>query len=303
MKKLTRHKSTMSVDGAASRSEGPARARGTALLASAAMIGLLAGAAAFAADAPATAAGDAKAAATDKKPGPGETPPAAKMPNPRSAMTGQWNRYPEIDEKPLPGFPPAAPIPAPPLKAEHKAAWEAHRKLLADAEAAGKPIFSNYTACLPDGMPAMMMGMFPMEVLQTPGQVTIIQEAYNQVRRIYMGEKLPAYDEAEPLFWGHSSGKWEGDTLVVETVGVKEDVKFRDAPHSNQMRIVERLRMLSPTMMEDQVTVTDPVYLEGPWQWRWMYKRMKDYKMLEYVCESNREYRDETGAARMRLGK
>jgi hypothetical protein len=292
MKKLTRHKSAMSVDGASSRSAGSARSRGTALLASAAMLGLLGSVTASAADAPATA----PAAAAGEK-------PAAKMPNPRSAMTGQWNRYPEIDEKPLPAFPPAAPIPAPPLKAEHKAAWEAHRKVLADAEAAGKPIFSNYTACLPDGMPAMMMGMFPMEVLQTPGQVTIIQEAYNQVRRIYMGEKLPAFDEAEPLFWGHSSGKWEGDTLVVETVGVKEDVKFRDAPHSNQMRIVERLRMLSPTMMEDLVTVTDPVYLDGPWQWRWMYKRMKDYKMLEYVCESNREYRDETGAARMRLGK
>ncbi len=46
---------------------------------------------------------------------------------------------------------------------------------------------------MPDGMPAMMMGMFLMEVLQTPGQVTIIQEAYNQVRRIYMNSELPAY--------------------------------------------------------------------------------------------------------------
>ncbi len=175
--------------------------------------------------------------------------------------------------------------------------------MLADAEAAGKPLYSNYTACIPDGMPAMMMGMFPMEVLQTPGQITIIQEAYNQVRRIYMGEKLPAFEDAEPLFWGHSTGKWEGDTLVVETIGIKDNVKFRDTPHSNQMRIVERIRLLSPNMMEDEVTVTDPVYLDGPWKWRWMYKRMPGYKMLEYVCESNREYIDETGAARMKLGK
>jgi hypothetical protein len=273
------------------RSGDARRCRGvTAMLSAATMLGLLASTTAFAADAPAAAA------AKDAK-------PAAKIPNARTGMTGQWNRYPEIDEKPSPEFPPAAPIPPPPLKPKYKAEWEAHRKMLADAEAAGKPIFSNYTACLPDGMPAMMMGMFPMEVLQTPGQVTIIQEAYNQVRRIYMGEKLPAFEDAEPLFWGHSSGKWEGDTLVVETVGIKEDVKFRDAPHSNQMRIVERIRLLSPTMMEDQVTVTDPEYLEAPWQWRWMYKRMPGYKMLEYVCESNREYRDETGAARMKLGK
>jgi hypothetical protein len=286
MKELTRQNG-----GIGAGSARPARLM-TAMLASAATLGLLASAAIFAADATAPAAGD-------KQPAAGGAKAAAKMPDPRTAMTGQWNRYPEIDEKPLPEFPPAAPIPPPPLKPEYKAAWEAHRKTIADAEAAGKPIFSNYTACLPDGMPAMMMGMFPMEVLQTPGQITIIQEAYNQVRRIYMGEKLPPFEDAEPLFWGHSSGKWEGDTLVVETIGIKEDVKFRDAPHSNQMRIVERIRLLSPTMMEDQVTVTDPVYLEKPWQWRWMYKRMKDYKMLEYVCESNREYRDETGAARL----
>jgi len=267
------------------------RCRGvTAMLSAATILGLLASTPALAADAPAAAA------AKDSK-------PAAKIPNARTGMTGQWNRYPEIDEKPSPEFPPAAPIPPPPLKPKYKAEWEAHRKMLADAEAAGKPIFSNYTACLPDGMPAMMMGMFPMEVLQTPGQVTIIQEAYNQVRRIYMGAKLPPFEDAEPLFWGHSTGKWEGDTLVVETIGIKEDVRFRDVPHSNQARISERLRLLSHDMMEDEVTVTDPVYLETPWKWRWVYKRLPGYRMLEYVCESNREYQDETGAARMRIGK
>ena len=228
---------------------------------------------------------------------------ASPTPDPRTAMTGSWNRYPEIDEKPRPGFPPPAPIPAPPLKAQYKTEWEARRKAVADAEAAGKPLYSNYTACLPDGMPAMMMGMFPMEVLQTPGQVTIIQEAYNQVRRIYMGASLPPIEDAEPLYWGHSTGKWEGNTLVVETIGIKEDVRFRDTPHSNQMRISERLRLLSADMMEDEVTVTDPVYFEAPWKWRWVYKRMPGYRMLEYVCESNREYRDESGAARMRIGK
>jgi hypothetical protein len=153
-------------------------------------------------------------------------------------------------------------------------------------------------------MPAMMMGMFPMEVLQTPGQVTIIQEAYNQVRRIYLGYELPAPEEAEPLYWGHSSGKWEGDTLVVETVGIKPYVRFRDAPHGIHMRIVERLRLLSPDMMEDQITITDPEYLTGPWTFKYMYKRKHGYKMNEYVCEANREYLDpETGGVRLKIGK
>ena len=228
---------------------------------------------------------------------------STKKLNPRTGMTGTWNRYPEMGAKPDPKFPAAAPIPQPPLKPEYVADYEARRKAIADAEAKGQPLYTNYTACLPDGMPSMMMGMFPMEVLQTPGQVTIIQEAYNQVRRIYMGYELPAVEDAEPLYWGHSSGKWQGDTLVVETVGIKENVRFRDAPHSAQMRIHERLKMLSPDMMQDEITITDPVTLTGPWTFKYMYKRAFGYKMNEYVCEANREYVDpDTGGTRLKVG-
>jgi hypothetical protein len=224
--------------------------------------------------------------------------------DPRTAMTGTWNRYPELGEKPSPEFPGPAPIPPPPLKPELMPDYEAHRKAVQEADAKGQPLYTNYTACLPDGMPSMMMGMFPMEVLQTPGQVTIIQEAYNQVRRIYMDYELPAVEDAEPLYWGHSSGKWEGDTLVVETVGIKENVRFRDAPHSAQMRIHERLKLLSPDMMQDEVTITDPVTLTGPWAFKYMYERAPGYKMNEYVCEANREFLDpETGGVKLRIGK
>jgi hypothetical protein len=87
---------------------------------------------------------------------------------PRTMMTGQWNRYPEIDEKPNPAFPPAAPIPPPPLKPQFQAEYDVRRKAVQEADAKGQPLYTNYTACLPDGMPAMMMGMFPMDVLQTP---------------------------------------------------------------------------------------------------------------------------------------
>ena len=63
-------------------------------------------------------------------------------------------------------------------------------------------------------MPAMMQGMFPMEVLESDDQVTIIQEAYNQVRRVYPDEQQIPGEEAEPRFWGHSVTCREGDTLV-----------------------------------------------------------------------------------------
>jgi hypothetical protein len=148
----------------------------------------------------------------------------------------------------------------------------------------------------------MMQGMFPMEVLQTKGQVTIIQEAYNQVRRIYLGEKQIAVEDAEPEFWGHSVGRWEGDTLVVDTIGIKPRVRYKDAPHSDQMRISERIKKLSPNMFQDQITITDPVYLTGPWSWTYMYQRKPGYKINEYVCEDNREFPDpEKGMQRLRL--
>lgn len=218
-------------------------------------------------------------------------------------IDGKWFSYPgrvdPLQDLPLPA---PAPVPEPPLKAEFIEAWRAERAMLDEAAARGEPIATGYTHCLPDGMPTMMQAMFPMEVLESNGQVTIIQEAYSQVRRIYLNETQIPYDEAEPRFWGHSVGRWEGDTLVVDTVGIKDYVQFMSVPHSNQMHIHERIRLLTPDIMENSITVTDPEYLTGPWQWTWMYARNPDYKLFEYVCEDNREYADpETGTARMRL--
>ncbi len=228
---------------------------------------------------------------------------------PKRDFGGTWERYPPSSASlvtdagaALPKLPPPPPMPPPPLKPEYLAAYQAEQQKIREANERGEPIATGYTHCIPDGMPAMMAGMFPMEVLQTRGQFTIIQEAYNQVRRIYMGEKPVPIDDAEPGFWGHSTGRWDGDTLVVDTVGIKESVQFRNVPHSPEMRISERMRVIDDDHFEDQITITDPVYLAEPWKFTWEYQRKPDYKLYEYVCEDNREFADpKTGAARMRL--
>ncbi|MGV3591120.1 MAG: hypothetical protein ACO1PZ_05480, partial [Gammaproteobacteria bacterium] len=118
------------------------------------------------------------------------------LPADASSLTGKWFNYPgRVDPVPI-TVPPPAPIPDPKLKPEYLEAWKAERAALAAAEESGDPIATGYTDCLPDGMPAMMQAMFPMEVLETPGQVTIIQEAYNQIRRIYLDEELLPIEEA-----------------------------------------------------------------------------------------------------------
>jgi hypothetical protein len=223
---------------------------------------------------------------------------------------GTWERYapPRDPNAPPPrgdagiGLGPIFGAPPPPLKPQFVAAYEAEVKRIAEATQRGEPIANANAQCIPDGMPSMMLAIFPMEVLQTRGQLTIIQEAFNQVRRIYIGEDPPAIEDAEPSFYGHSGAKWDGDTLVVDTVGIKETVRYRNAPHSNQMRIHERIRMLDANRFEDQITVTDPVYFSGPWSWTWTYQRKPGYKMYEYVCEDNREFVDpDTGSQRMRF--
>jgi len=225
-------------------------------------------------------------------------------------FSGTWERYTPPRE---PNAPPARGTPGaglgptfggtpPPLKPEFVAAYEADVRMRQEAERRGEPIASANAQCLPEGMPGMMIALFPMEVLQTRGQLTIVQEAFSQIRRIYIGEDPPAIEDAEPTFFGHSGAKWEGGTLVVETVGIKESVRYRNAPHSARMRIVERLRMLDADRFEDQITIVDPEYLTGPWSWTWTYQRKPGYKMYEYVCEDNREFVDpDTGAQRMRF--
>jgi hypothetical protein len=227
-------------------------------------------------------------------------------------FSGTWERYtpPRDPNAPSPrgtpgaggGLGPTFGGTPPPLKPEFAAAYEADVKLRQEAERRGEPIPSANAQCIPEGMPAMMIALFPMEVLQTRGQLTIIQEAFSQIRRIYVGEDPPAIEDAEPTFFGHSGAHWDGDTLVVETVGIKENVRYRNAPHSDQMRIRERMRFVGQDRFENQITIVDPELLTGPWSWTWTYQRKPGYKMYEYVCEDNREFVDpETGAQRMRF--
>ena len=213
-------------------------------------------------------------------------------------INGSWEAYPQraagLGSTTRGSIPAPAPVPEPPLKPEHLSKWKAAQTRDAELTRKGLPPVTNGMACLPEGMPGMMQSTFPMEVLETPGQVTIIQEAYNQVRRIYLNEKLLAPEDAEPRFAGHSVGNWEGNTLVVRTVGVKENARFRNVPHSMNMRITERIRLVNDEFMENQVTIEDPEYLTKPWTWTFMYKRWPGYKIQEYVCEDNRYFQDPT---------
>ncbi len=227
-------------------------------------------------------------------------------------ITGEWQRYPvytlgftdpnDDPNKKLrsqPHVPP--PMAEPPLKSEYVRAYKEMQKKEAEARAAGKPINSQVVNCLPEGMPTMMGATFPMEILQTRGMITVIEEAYTQVRHIYLDQKLPPEDEIDPTFYGTSVGHWENGVLNVTTVGIKENVKLRDVPHSPDMRIDEQIREVAPGIVWDTITVTDPKYLEKPWTYTDSWTRMKNYKLQEYICEDNREYIDQNGVQQQKI--
>jgi hypothetical protein len=177
-------------------------------------------------------------------------------------------------------------------------AAEARRK-----ELQSRPSQDSQTAnCLPPGMPGIMGQPYPMEFLLTPGKVTIVIEAYQQVRHIYTdGRPLPA--DPDLKLHGTSIGKWEGDTLVVETVGFSPLTDIaRNIPHSGRMRIVERLRLTDPDTMSIETTITDPDVLRAPLVSTRTLRRHRNWTTAEYICEeNNRNFVDSAGKAGVNL--
>ena len=143
--------------------------------------------------------------------------------------------------------------------------------------------------CAPDGVPRFLETPFPFEIVQTPGQITIIYEENHFVRVIAMDRPVPKDEDvvAYPYFSGHSVGHWEGDTLVIETVGFngKTFLDETGAPHSDEMKTVERLRKVDGGKnLEDIVTVHDPLMFTRDWSARFVYASRNDIRLDEYVC-------------------
>ena len=147
----------------------------------------------------------------------------------------------------------------------------------------------------------MSVAVYPIEIIQTTKQITIIAEAFSEVRRVYMNKPQSKIDDVPPGYYGRSVGRWEGETLLIDTVGIKESVQYQRMPHSDQMHITERIRLVSPDILHDQITIEDPVTMEKPYTYTLAYRRMPDYEMVEFVCDNNREYVDDKGVVRLKV--
>lgn len=201
-------------------------------------------------------------------------------------ITGVWERFPDPfadDAAVFKDLPP--PNEGPNLKEPYATQWKTQREKRAAALQAGTPLVDASTLCLPEGMPTIMGAIFPIQILQTPGQVTVLAEFLTQTRRIYLDEKMPDAGAIAPSYYGFSAGRWEGDTLVVTTRGIQKSVQFFEIPHSEDMTIRERLRLTAPNMFEDSVTIEDPEFLREPYKFTFGYRRNDQYRIAEYICD------------------
>lgn len=173
----------------------------------------------------------------------------------------------------------------PPLRPEARARVDAYRALV---EKTGD---TPGGFCLGAGMPGSMLGSggYPMEIIQRPEQITIIYEAHTETRRIYFGERNAPEAERVPGRNGYSSGRWEGDVLVVETNNLVDQVDQRTTPHSDEATIVERYRLdgtdeQGRRILVAEMTMTDPKFYTEPVVMTKRWAQVPNGRLLPYEC-------------------
>jgi hypothetical protein len=237
---------------------------------SALLVTLLAGAVS------AHAAEPAKKAIINPPPTAQEWADLAKLPD----WSGVWN--PKITDQDaqsrtnMPPWTPAAAVQIAHMLAEEKAGRP-------------PPIFVD---CLPEAMPSWMLVTHnAMEILFTPGRVTLLGESDGgRLRRIYTDGR-PHPDDPDPTFHGHSIGHWEGDTLVVDTVGIipQAYIAISEAagvPNNGDMHIVEHIHLSAPDILADDLEITAPRVLTTTWKTTRIYfrQRARKFDIVEGVC-------------------
>ena len=145
--------------------------------------------------------------------------------------------------------------------------------------------------CLPLGNQQFNVHPFPLKIIQNPEVTVILYETHMGIRQIFTdGRPLPNNDP-QPWFFGYSVGRWEGDTLVVETIGFKDGgwLDINGSPLSEKARTIERFRRPTYGTIEIEQTIDDPVNYTRPFTTRLTWRLMPDTEIMEMVCTENNQ--------------
>ena len=159
-------------------------------------------------------------------------------------------------------------------------------------EKAGRP-FLVLSHCLPHGMPSwMLITHNAFELLTTPGRITMLGEVDgNRMRRIYLDGR-PHPEDPDLTLHGHSIGRWDGDTLVIDTTAIAPQayIAISEAagiPNNGDMHILERLHLAKPDVLYDDLEITAPKVLSESWKTTRIFRRFPErhYEITEGECE------------------
>ena len=164
-----------------------------------------------------------------------------------------------------------------PLTPKYQAQKE---KLIAD-RAAGRQVFTSDAQCIPQGMPRQMDGNF--EVLVRPTSLGLFTGGSSlQVRNIWLdGRKHTPEDDLFESFSGESIGHWEGDVLVIDTIGLKPTNEVLYGVQGHKLHVLERVHKTGPDALQIDTVVEDPVVFKTPWTYSFTYKRSKTQTLTE----------------------
>jgi hypothetical protein len=149
--------------------------------------------------------------------------------------------------------------------------------------------------CMPHGVPRINTnGLFPFKIVQTPRLVVILYEQLNLFRQVFMdGRRLS--DDVNPTWLGYSTGRWDGDTLVVDTRGFNDKTWLdtqRGRPASDALHVVERFRRPKYGELEIVATIDDPKTYAKPWTTTAQHNTLQtDTDILEFICTENEKDR------------
>lgn len=226
--------------------------------------------------------------------------PTPRTPDGKPDLSGVWMRFAGqgggADAKPVPappGTPPVATffdvgagfpegLPFQPWAAQLK-------KTRNDANSKDNPD----AHCLPMGFMQFHLHPQPRRIIQTPTLITLLYEANFGLRYIFMdGRPLPPNGEPQPWWYGYSVGRWDGDTLVVETNNLKDDgwLDVRGSPFTDQARITERFRRVNFGRLEIDITIDDPKAYTKPFTVRVNQEILVDSEMIEFICNENNQF-------------
>jgi hypothetical protein len=205
--------------------------------------------------------------------------PAPRLPDGKPDLSGIW----QVNGKYLQDI-------AADLKPE-EIPWRPESKAVFDSRKNGARGKDDPAArCLP-GMPKLDNLPYPFKIIQMPKMVVMLFEGFTTWRQVFTdGRSLPV--DPQPSWMGYSVGKWEGDTLVVDTIGINETTWLDNAgrPHSDALHLIERFRRRNYGRLDIEITFDDPKTYTKPWTVTEDAHVLPDTELLEYVCENNRDY-------------